>query len=286
MKTPAQTKLDSHQVLYPSPRRRTMSVSFSVLHRSSHMGRPSLTPLQGPTFSVRVNDTEPIFFYCAASGSCVDYQMIGVINPNSTETYDIQLSYADNATYQMTPGQAFPTETASSSSTGSTSTGSTTPSSDSHHSLSAGAIAGIAIGGAAVIVLAAALLYLCGRRGGMDRAYGRRNQGNAFNDPMQSAKYVAGPAGPRSPGQETFTTTAYSVTPSNDPFQMQMQQPGQFGGHPHGMVPSGYPVNSGSPPPMSEYSQSSYNPHFGSVHGSSPLMGGVDGNSTVQTGFL
>lgn len=211
--------------------------------------------------------------------------MIGVINPNSTQTYDIQLAYADNATYQMTPGEAFPSETASSSSASSTSGASTASSSDSHHSLGAGAIAGIAIGGAAVLVLAVALIYLCGRRGGMDRAFGRQSQGHAFNEPMQSAKYVVGPGGPRSPGQETFTTTAYSVTPSNDPFQMQMQ-PGQFGGHPHGMVPSGYPVASGSPPPMSEYSQSSYNQHFGSVHGSSPLMGGVDGNNAMQTGVL
>src|SRR5690606_501824 len=39
--------------------------------------------------------------------------------------------------------------------------------------LSAGAIAGIAIGGAAVLIIAAALIYLCGRRGGKDFAYRR-----------------------------------------------------------------------------------------------------------------
>ena len=36
-----------------------------------------------PSFQVRVNDTEPIFFYCSAQGSCIDWQMVGVINPVS-----------------------------------------------------------------------------------------------------------------------------------------------------------------------------------------------------------
>lgn len=34
-----------------------------------------------PKFSVRVNDSNPVFFYCSAPGSCIDYQMVGVINP-------------------------------------------------------------------------------------------------------------------------------------------------------------------------------------------------------------
>ncbi|KAH8593551.1 hypothetical protein B0O99DRAFT_495295, partial [Bisporella sp. PMI_857] len=32
-----------------------------------------------PKFEVRVNDSEPIFFYCSAPGACLD-GMIGVIN--------------------------------------------------------------------------------------------------------------------------------------------------------------------------------------------------------------
>jgi hypothetical protein len=36
-----------------------------------------------PKYLVRVNDTEPIFFYCSAPGSCIDWQMVGVINPVS-----------------------------------------------------------------------------------------------------------------------------------------------------------------------------------------------------------
>lgn len=34
-----------------------------------------------PRFQVRINDTEPIFYYCSAPGSCIDWQMVGVINP-------------------------------------------------------------------------------------------------------------------------------------------------------------------------------------------------------------
>lgn len=190
----------------------------------------------------------------------------------------------------MTPGQAFPSETASSSASASASASGTSPASfsEDHHSLSAGAIAGIAIGGTALVVLAATLLYLCGRRGGLDRAHGRQSQPNAFNGPMgpmPEAKYVSGSVGPRSPGQETFQTSAYSVAPSNDPFQTQVQA-GQYGTHHHGVMPGGHSVSSASPPPMSEYSQSLHNQHFGSVQGTSPLMNGMDGNSTAQTGFL
>lgn len=214
--------------------------------------------------------------------------MVGVINPNATQTYDIQLDYAKNASYQMTPGEAFPSETASSSSPSSSAnaaSGTTSGSSaNNHHVLSTGAIAGIAIGGAAVLILAAALLYLCGRRGGLDKAYGRRSQATVLQGPMgpmPDAKY----GGPRSPGQETFQTSAYSMAPSNDPFQTQMHA-GQYGTHPHGVIPGGHSVSSASPPPMSEYSHSVHNQHFGSMPGGSPPMNGMDGNNTMQMGFL
>ena len=36
---------------------------------------------QPPTWNLTINDTEPIFLYCAAPGSCINYQMVGVINP-------------------------------------------------------------------------------------------------------------------------------------------------------------------------------------------------------------
>lgn len=240
---------------------------------------------QGPTFSVKVNDTQPIFFYCAAPGSCIDDYMIGVINPNETETLDIQLEYTKNTTMQLSPGDPFPSETAASGSAGATSQPTSGSSSGGGHpgaSLSSGAIAGIAIGGGAVVLLAAALIYLCGRRGGLDKAYTRQRGGHpsASPAPMIEAKYAAATTtggAPKSPGQETFATTAYSTTPSNDPY-------GTLPGHGHGGVP-GYSVGSGSPPPLSVHSQSSYQ-QFGTAPGmGSPLMQGMD-NGTMQTGFL
>ncbi|KAH7027800.1 uncharacterized protein B0I36DRAFT_327954 [Microdochium trichocladiopsis] len=40
--------------------------------------QPGQTP---PTWELTVNDTSPTFFYCSAPGSCIDWAMIGVINP-------------------------------------------------------------------------------------------------------------------------------------------------------------------------------------------------------------
>lgn len=214
--------------------------------------------------------------------------MVGVINPNATETYDIQLAYAKNATYQMTPGQAFPSETASSPSSSATGGSSSASSSEHHHSLSAGAIAGIAIGGAAVLVLAAALFYLFGRRGGMEKMGGRENQANALSGPMgpmPETKYAGGSVGPKSPGQATFVTSAYSVAPSIDPYQTH-STPGTYVPHTHGHIRGAQSVSSASPPPMSEYSHSLHNQHSGIVRGTSPMTAGTYGTGTAQTGYL
>ena len=35
---------------------------------------------QNPIWQLRVNDTEPIYFYCSAYGSCDKQKMIGGIN--------------------------------------------------------------------------------------------------------------------------------------------------------------------------------------------------------------
>ncbi|CZR50740.1 uncharacterized protein PAC_00614 [Phialocephala subalpina] len=139
-----------------------------------------------PTFQVLINDTDPIFFYCSAPGACIEDGMVGVINPNKTETFAMQQAYAKNATLMLSPGEYFPKETAPSTSTtasststtaSSTSSSTSTPTStltstptptaavdSSHPVLSGGAIAGVAIGGFAVLLIGAALIYLCGRQ--------------------------------------------------------------------------------------------------------------------------
>lgn len=231
---------------------------------------------QGPTFEVRVNDTAPIWFYCAAPGSCIDNWMIGVINPNDTETLEVQTAYTKNTTLQLVPGDPFPSETAAGTS-GPTPTSASSSGSGSHsHSsppLSAGAIAGIAIGGSVVLLIAATLLYLCGRRGGLDKAYNRQSRHTMAPPPVSEVKYNAGA---KSPGQETFATTAYSVTPSNDPYQHHHSRSLSQG------IP-GYSAQNGSPPPMSVHSQNSYQ-HFGGPPGMSPPY--VQGSENGAAGGL
>lgn len=100
--------------------------------------------------------------------------MIGVINPNSTFTFDTQFLYSQNATEEFSPMEYFPSEglpTRTTTATGATaiptaatSTTTAATASSNSSSLSGGAIAGIAIGAAVVVLLAGALIYMCGRQ--------------------------------------------------------------------------------------------------------------------------
>lgn len=57
-----------------------------------------------PKWSVRVNDTEPIFFYCSAPGSCTTWGMVGGINLNSSMSIDRQRTLAMDSAYMLQPG--------------------------------------------------------------------------------------------------------------------------------------------------------------------------------------
>ncbi|OCK91779.1 uncharacterized protein K441DRAFT_454411, partial [Cenococcum geophilum 1.58] len=134
-----------------------------------------------PKWTVLINDSYPIFFYCSAPGSCINYGMVGVINPNATTSLEVQRSMALAAAYMLQPGEPFPAEaSSSSSSSSSTSTSSSTTitsttaaaatttaaaaaAAPSHTTLGSGAIAGIVVGAAAVLSLAAALFFYIGR---------------------------------------------------------------------------------------------------------------------------
>ena len=116
--------------------------------------------------------------------------MVGVINPNASTSLSLQKELAQNSTFMLQPGEPWPAEStpdpfstgAAASTPTSTSSSSSSPTQTaasatssaavaaSHSSgLSGGAIAGIAIGAAAVAILAAALLYMCGRQSRRDR---------------------------------------------------------------------------------------------------------------------
>ncbi|OLN85348.1 putative GPI-anchored cupredoxin-like protein 4 [Colletotrichum chlorophyti] len=156
-----------------------------------------------PRYRVRVNDTDPIFYYCGAPGSCYKEKMMGVINENSTQTLEKQLEAAFPLTTQIIPGEPFPTESDAPKGSGGAGNGATSGAviNNFHHSLSGGAIAGIVVGSLAFLLFGGFLLYMCGRRGGINRAY-RRN----------SAMYPAPPPGPLQPA---VTEIDYSAEPKS-----------------------------------------------------------------------
>ncbi|KAK8050661.1 hypothetical protein PG994_012391 [Apiospora phragmitis] len=134
----------------------------------------NLVPVQAilnepPHFDVKINDTEPIFFYCCDySEEKKEANQLANKIQNGTFTLDIQKQYVLNSTFEFAPGQPFPTEMprpdpkvpggympAAASTTGSHDGG------GGHDSMSGAVIAGIAVGSAALLGLIAGLLFLC-----------------------------------------------------------------------------------------------------------------------------
>lgn len=102
--------------------------------------------------------------------------LTSLVAQNKDQTLEGYLASVEQADFELVPGQDWPTEGEDGDDESDSDSGSQPPaapanSDNSHHSLSPGAIAGIAIGGVAVLLIAAALIYLCGRRGGKDNAY-------------------------------------------------------------------------------------------------------------------
>ncbi|KAI1085133.1 hypothetical protein F5B20DRAFT_575598 [Whalleya microplaca] len=175
-----------------------------------------------PSWELRVNHTDPVFFYCSAPGSCINYSMVGVINPNDTFTLAIQKDYVKNTTFQLSPGEAFPDEAPPSATSSGvaapTSTGDTDSGGNAGHStLSGGAIAGIVIGATAGFAIAIALVYFCGRKGGIKKGYRRSGFANPPAPPeIIEAKYDDEPKSPplHSPYTVASSTGAYHRSPS------------------------------------------------------------------------
>lgn len=215
--------------------------------------------------------------------------MIGVINPNSTQTIEGQLKAAENVGYQLAPGDDWPSEDdknhpggsgGSNNNSGSSGSSSGSDSGSGGGGLSKGAIAGIAIGAAAVLIIAAALIYLCGRRGGFDKAYrksallpfGRSNAGSGTNGGAADAGAVPGPdmveanyanANPKSPGQTTVGSTFCGH--DNGALLRNSMVGGGFyagGGHPPPSVSPGPTLNGSGSYPAGVGGQGLYDPHY------------------------
>ncbi|CAG8098641.1 unnamed protein product [Penicillium olsonii] len=107
----------------------------------------------------------PTFFYCTAIDSCQKNGMVGVINPNSTQTWQAQYEKALKYPYMLVPGQSMPAE----GDGGNSDSGSDNSDSGGKHGLSTGAIAGIAVAGVAFLAILGALFFVLGR----NRVYSR-----------------------------------------------------------------------------------------------------------------
>ncbi|KAH9899001.1 hypothetical protein F4778DRAFT_741876 [Xylariomycetidae sp. FL2044] len=205
-----------------------------------------------PTWDLEVWTKEPIFFYCSAPDSCIKEKMVGAINPNTTMTLQTQIDAVSKSAFQLSPGEPFPDEgTPTDSGASPTNTGSSDTGIDSGSgggsSLSPGAIAGIAIGGVVALALVAALIYFCGRRGGIEKGY--RKSRIAEHPPVPhvvETQYAAG----------QYDGPAKSPPPPNSPYGAMSQtdtyrssSPAQWSNHPgsphHSII--GHP-SPGQPP--------------------------------------
>ena len=117
---------------------------------------------QMPTWNLTVNNnTDPIFFYCGAPGSCINKGMLGVINANADTNLTKQIELAKESRYMLEYDETMsPAESASITALAAVVLAVPKAASSG---LAAGAIAGIAIGAAAALVLIGILLF-CLRR--------------------------------------------------------------------------------------------------------------------------
>ncbi|CAN9354953.1 unnamed protein product [Alternaria sp. RS040] len=219
-------------------------------------------------FNVTINSTEPIFFYCAAPNSCLGEHMVGVINPNSTQTLASQVHAAAAADFQVAPGEPIPAEATSTLSNAPTSTGTTTPISGGNgggHTLSTGAIVGIAVGGVAFLAICAALFFFVGRSKSLKEVIKRQDAANN-HDPHMSQQYGGssyGHGGLASPGFQP-STPGYATPPPGHHSDYGFNSPPQYGQH---SVGEQYPSGWSSP---------------GQQHGHLSMMSSVSGMSQQQ----
>ncbi|KAK1758861.1 extracellular serine-rich protein [Echria macrotheca] len=88
------------------------------------------TSAGGSVFQVKINSTDPIFFYCGVPTHC-QAGMVGVINPNSSQTLSAYQSKASSSSNTGVPSNVFGGTVVAAGSSGgsSTGTGSASPSS-------------------------------------------------------------------------------------------------------------------------------------------------------------
>ncbi|MCJ1345900.1 hypothetical protein MMC31_004109 [Peltigera leucophlebia] len=152
--------------------------------------------LDPPKFSLLINDTLPIFFYCSAVGSCIKNQMVGVINPNSSVSLEVQRAAAKISDFMVIPGQGFPTEEDHSSTTAEGGSSSSTLLSTADvddtprttAQLSPGAIAAIAIASVLFALILSSVMFLLSRHSRILRTLQHRRPSVQTNIVQAEAK--------------------------------------------------------------------------------------------------
>lgn len=143
--------------------------------------------------------------------------MVGVINPNGTQSLAAQKNYAEDADWKLIPGDPIPEEGQSTLSIPSSTpipTATLPPvvyDSDGS-SLSGGAIAGIVVGAVAFLVICAALFFYVGRSKSLKEMLKRQDANAAHapgNSEMGHSQY-----GPNAPGlqQAPYGSPNYGQT--------------------------------------------------------------------------
>ncbi|KAH6689170.1 hypothetical protein F5X68DRAFT_255040 [Plectosphaerella plurivora] len=223
-----------------------------------------------PRWSITINDTEPIFYFCGADGSCYKNHMIGVINPNTTQTLQKHLESAEGLTFQVLPGEPYPEEKGDDPTEpkptpdGDGGQGTSSPPSGGggDTGLYAGQIAGIAIGSAALLIITASLIYLCGRRGGIDGAHRRiAFTGHPPPGGMTEENYTVGTKSP-AVDSSRWSAVRWSTRGPLSPYREQASPPNlsmlaspvHAVGHPH----PGYGFTGMEPQHPGHYQHASY----------------------------
>lgn len=169
-----------------------------------------------PNSTITINDTKPLWYYCSAPGSCINFQMVMSINPdNSSFPIAKVKSLAGQASFSLSPGEPWPAEGGViPNPDGGSNTGSNTTSKDNDsNKLSPGAIAGIAIGGVIALALIGLLFFFVGRKKGTGEA---KTGAQTASANIQEATLMNS----QTPGSEhppVYQDPRYSVVPAVAP---------------------------------------------------------------------
>lgn len=93
----------------------------------------------------------------------MNFQMVGVVNPSSTQTLAAQVEAAKSADFAVAPGEPVPGEGTPSGVNGATSTSTFSSNSTASRGPSTGLIIGLSVGGGVIVALCAALFFFVGR---------------------------------------------------------------------------------------------------------------------------